>query len=363
MTRDELQQKAVNTLEQTGRLICQWATGTGKSNVVISFLKRHPEMRCLILVPESNNIENWYDEFSKFNVDTFNVTIICYASLHKYENTEWDLLVFDEAPHMDTDKRRRICRSISGQYILALGAVIDDDERFALESVYGNFIKSTVGLQQAISWGIIPFPVINICHISLNATERTCRYKGKLLTELELYQTLKKNVDYAVAQYSLHASKFNKTRMLMAGNCRKRFLGDIKENFVRRICAYLDKEKKRYLCFCSSIKQAQNLGGDLAFTSETPASANLLDRFNSHEIDSLFVVGKLIEGQNLNDIEHGIITQLGGTSRITVQSIGRILRSKNPVIWIPIFDDTKDTSFLYTVTSNIPANYIKHYKF
>jgi superfamily II DNA or RNA helicase len=75
------------------------------------------------------------------------------------------------------------------------------------------------------------------------------------------------------------------------------------------------------------------------------------------------VVGKLIEGQNLVDIDCGVIAQLGGTQRITVQEAGRIMRSLNPEIFILVFDDTKDESFLYTLTSSIPAQYIKHYKF
>ena len=66
-------------------------------------------MNVLILVPEQNNIENWRNEFSKFDVPDDHVTIICYASLHKYKNTAWDLLVLDEVPHMDTDKRKKLC--------------------------------------------------------------------------------------------------------------------------------------------------------------------------------------------------------------------------------------------------------------
>ena len=93
----------------------------------------------------------------------------------------------------------------------------------------------------------------------------------------------------------------------------------------------------------------------------SPVSFRHLERFNNHEINALFVVGKLIEGQNLKDIDCGIITQLGGTSRITVQEVGRVLRSPNPVIYIPVFDGTKDDSFMYTLTSNIPAEYIKHH--
>ncbi len=363
MVRDELQERAVKSLEQNRRLICQWATGTGKSNVVLKFLERHPGMACLILVPEQDNIQNWEYEFDKFGIAMWNVTVVCYASLHKYEHTDWDLLVFDEAPHMDTVKRRNICKSVTGTYVLALGAVIDSDELSALELSYGKFAMSYVSLKNAIDWGILPSPKVNVWHITMDSTSKKHLHNGQRFTDMEMYRILQKHVDDAMSLYKFKPTAYNKIRMLRAGSERKLFLGKLKENAVRLICDYLEQHDKRFLCFCSSIQQAESLCMEHALTSHTPASANLLDKFNSHEIDSLFVVGKLIEGQNLVDIEHGIITQLGGTSRITVQSVGRIMRSKSPTIWIPIFDKTKDASFLYTLTSNVPSKYISHYNF
>lgn len=359
--RIELQEQAANTLYQNHRLLCQWATGVGKSGVVLRFLSKHSQMNCLILVPESNNIDNWLAEFDKFGVSTLNVTIICYASLHKYNNTSWDLIVFDEAPHIDTEKRKKICSSISGTYILALGAVIDEDELFTLEDTYGYFKKSYVSLKQAITYGILPSPTIHICHIKLDDKIHCFPYKGSLLTAEKMYAILQKNVSDAVTSYNSFPTQWNKQRMLRAGNVRKKFLGQLKENVVKSICSSLETSGKRFLCFCSSIKQAESLNKQHAFTSKTPTSFDLLNKFNNHEIDSLFVVGKLIEGQNLVDVEEGVITQLGATRRITVQFIGRIMRSKNPIIWIPVFNNTKDNSFLYTLTSNIPNNYIKHH--
>lgn len=363
MTREQLQTNAVELLEKEKRLICQWATGTGKSNVALLFLKKHPDSTCLIFVPEQNNIDNWIFEFQKFNIPLAKIEIACYASVHKYENTSWDLIVFDEVPHIDTDRRRYFTESINGNYILALGAVIEDEERFALQKNYGQFAVSSVSLREAIAWKILPSPLVNICHIHLDTRARVFWHSGRLYTEKELYDTLQNEVQIAVDNFNLHSNSFNKQKMLRAGNTRKRFLGARKEDVVRIICSDLQKQNKRFICFCSSIKQAESLGKENTFTSKTPKSEKTLERFNAHEIDSLFVVGKLIEGQNLVDIDCGIITQLGGTSRITVQEVGRVLRSKNPVIWIPVFDGTKDDYFLKTLTNNIPNSYIKHYGF
>ena len=363
MNRDELQEAAANRLEKSGRLICQWATGTGKSGVVLNFLRRHPGFQCLILVPEQNNIDNWLHEFEKFGVSDKWVVVMCYASFHKQYHTNWDLLVFDEMPHVDTEKRLAICKSVSGKYILALGAVISYDEQQSLESVYGKFDKSIIGLSHAIKMGILPEPKVSVLHLQLDDTDMKFWLDGRVYTALGYYGELKKRVDATVSAFNNNASKFNKSRMLRAGNERKRFLGAQKDEAIKRVCSKLEEKKKRFLCFCSSIKQAEELGGEHAFTSKSPKSFNHLDKFNSHEIDSLYVVGKLIEGQNLVDIDCGVIAQLGGTQRITVQEAGRIMRSLNPEIFILVFDDTKDESFLYTLTSSIPAQYIKHYKF
>ena len=363
MNRDELQEAAANRLEWQGRLICQWGTGVGKTNVALKFLRRHPEFKCLILVPEQNNIPNWEKEFDKFDVSKENVTVMCYASYHKVRDTRWNLLVFDEMPHIDTEKRLAICKSVKGDYILALGAVITYDEQMSLESVYGKFDKSIIDLPQAIKMGILPTPKVSVLHLQLDDTERKYWSNGIAHTAFGYYGELKKKVDAAVNAFNNNSNKFNKSRMLRAGNERKRFLGAQKEEALKRICVGLEKKKKRFLCFCSSIEQAEKLGGEHAFTSKSPKSFNHLDKFNSHEIDSLYVVGKLIEGQNLNDIDCGVIAQLGGTKRITVQEAGRIMRSLNPEIYILVFDDTKDDSFLYTLTSSIPMEYISHYKF
>ena len=194
MTRQELQIKAANILTERKRFICQWATGVGKSGSVLEFLKIHPNASTLIFVPEQNNIQNWYDEFDKFDVFSDNVTIACYASMHKYRDTEWDLLVFDEMPHLDTDKRVNISRDISAKYVLALGAVITDDEKQTLEDLYGNFLVWRINLHQAIAWGLIPMPTVNVMHMELDDTERNHYYQGRMLTAKQYYDIIQKKV-------------------------------------------------------------------------------------------------------------------------------------------------------------------------
>lgn len=363
MTKDEIQETAVEKLEQYRRYVCQWATGCGKSGVAIKFLKKHPDYRCLIVVPEQVNIQNWEEEFEKFEVEQSDVMVICYASLHKYRDTEWNLLVLDEVPHMDTAKRMKILQSIKAEYVLALGAVIDDDEMNSLKSVFGEFHGWTIPIHTAIGWGLLPAPDVVVMHMQMDDKIRKFKTHKGTYTALERYSQIHREVQNAVDAYNAKPNDFNKRRMFQAGIKRKRFLGSLKEFDLWRLCDYLEKKGTRFICFCSSIAQAERLGGEKSFTSKSPKSFAHLEKFNNHEIDSLYVVGKLIEGQNLQDIECGVIGQLGGTERIAVQEMGRVMRSTKPVIFVPVFDDTKDDSFLYSLTSSLPKDCIKHINF
>ncbi len=365
MDKDAIQARAVEMLLRDKRLICQWSTGVGKSLVAIRFIKenRHPGLKTLILVPETNNISNWEDEFKKFNVSLDGVAIACYASLHKYKNSEWDLLVLDEVPHINTQLKTDILSTIKAEYVLALGAVISDDEYEALINLFGTFRFSHIRLEDAIRHNLIPSPRVNIVHMSLDNTIRHLWYDGSLRTNYGVYKAIDDKLEAAKFKFNENQNEMYRIKMNRIGLERKRFLGRCKDEAIQKICRALDEKKKRYICFCSSISQAKALGGKRAFTSATPTSMKLLERFNAEEINALFVVGKLIEGQNLKDIDCGVLGQLGNSNRITIQEIGRILRSEHPIVFVPIIDNTKDNSFLTTVTDNIPKEYIKHYKF
>lgn len=360
--KTRLQQRAADLLSQHKRLITRWATGCGKSNIVMRFLTDHPGS-CLIVVPETNNIDNWRYEFRKWNVPDDNVEVTCYASIEKYVGTQWHLITFDEAPHVNTQKKIDAMTFIEGDHVLALGAILSEDEEKALRHVYGDFFNTEITLDYAIRNELLPEPEIYVIHLQLDNETRNIKYSGKMVTQWDKYQAIHANVKKAADKYALTHNPFWAQRMNTLGNERKKFLGMLKTDAARVICTNLEKKNRRYLCFCSSIEQTQILGGDHSFTSHTPASLNILNRFNDHDVDSLFVVGKLIEGQNLKDIDAGVLIQLGGKDRITVQSMGRILRSERPRIYVLCFDNTKDEDYLCTLTNNISSDYIKHFNF
>jgi glutathione synthase len=80
------------------------------------------------------------------------------------------------------------------------------------------------------------------------------------------------------------------------------------------------------------------------------------------EINSLFVVGMLQEGQNLNDIEKGIIIQLDGKLRSFIQKSGRVLRAEHPEIFIIYVKGTQDETYLKNALEGLNPDYITYYE-
>lgn len=361
--KSKLQSEAADMLGGCRRLMATWSTGTGKSGIALEFIRRSPNHGpVLILVPERNNIPNWEAEFRKAGIPLWNVEIICYASLKNYAWTSWWLLVLDEAPHVNTERRTDVLAGMKADYVLALGAVISDEERVTLTRLFGCFTESHIDIGSAIDGGILPMPEVRVLHMEFDDTKRDYTYGGRKLTAKEIYDVIDAEVCTARDAYTFHPDSLAKIRMLRAGGVRKRFLGRYKEDVLRDICGRLSRDGRRFICFCSSVDQAERLGGELALTSRTAGQDVVLERFNSGGTNAIYVVGKLIEGQNLNRIECGVIGQLGGSARVTAQSIGRVLRSIAPVIYVPLIDGTKDEKFFDTVVSAVPKDCIRHYR-
>ena len=67
----------------------------------------------------------------------------------------------------------------------------------------------------------------------------------------------------------------------------------------------------------------------------------------------------LREGQNLNNVEVGIIVQLDGQIGTFIQKSGRIMRAKNPEIFVLYFKNSRDEGYLENIKDEINKDYIR----
>lgn len=399
MTREELQIQTLALIKQSSRVALQWCTGLGKSRMAIDmtnyladkeFEEYGKPFNVLLVVAETAHKSNWKMEFDKWGLKTDNIVMECYASLKKYRNSYWDLVIFDEAHHLDSDLRMGVLTELHAKNIILLSATLPDQVMQAVTEVFGKFVTSKVTLKEAIEWGILPQPKVYLIPLTLDSTYPNCTiieewgnkekrvtYKCKFHERweylrnknkypnvtLEIACTQQQKYDYLSDQFEYWRSQFFRTRQefiknkwLQVGSKRKRFLGESKTNAIRLLLHKI--QDKRFICFCTSIEQAELLGGKNAIHSKKDNSFDIINDFNTKKIDNLFAVGMLQEGQNLTDIEVGVIVQLDGQERAFIQKFGRSLRATDPVQFIFYYKDTRDTEYLENVLEGINEEYI-----
>lgn len=403
--KDLLQDKMVNTLFSKNNLILMWGTGVGKSLVAIRAMFRGFEYvkspKYLLVVAETSHKDNWKNEFVKFlgkesaEMVLEHTTVICYASLKNYRNTSWDIVCFDEAHHLGSDLRMDILQTITAKKVLALSATLKEDVIDALNQSFDRFIINRLNVQESIDKGFLPEPKIVCISLELERFKRTetiemdlrtakskdkgtikdlwsnrwkylknrKSYAGYVLqfscTQKEKYDYINEQFEYWKNQYFRNQGNIRlKNMWLQWGTKRKRFLGDLKTQEAYSLCKKLKKQKKRFICFCSSIVQAEALGGNNCIHSKKKDSAKIISEFNSKVRDSIFAVGMLVEGVSLTDIQAGIIVQLDGEERQFIQKSGRVYRAKDPIQYIFYYRGTRDEEYLQKALEGINKDYI-----
>ena len=368
------------------KIILEWCTGLGKSKMVIDYIKNLNFKTILIVVAENAHKDNWEKEFIKWN---FNcpVKIECYASFNKYKNSKWDLIVFDEAHHL-TALKLSVLQTIKVTNVILLSATLPEGIVESCTKMLGKFRIYKYSLSKAIENGFLVTPSIYLIPLELDNTNPSyiitekwgkgihhykCSYKDRwtylknrnlysdaLLeiscTQKEKYEYLSEQFKYWKERYLSSRLSYIENKWLQVGLARKRFLGECKTKDVKNLLFKLSG--KRYICFCTSIEQAEILGGRNAIHSKKSDSLEIIKNFNEKKINSLFAVGMLQEGQNLTDIEVGIITQLDGQERTFIQKFGRSMRASNPVQYIFYYKNTRDIEYLHNAIKDIKEEYI-----
>ena len=396
MTREELGDAVFKAFDGNDNVAIQAATGVGKSKIAIDLCKEcskkysHP-LRLLLFVAERAHIDNWIAEFHKWHYNG-EAEIVCYASMKKYRDTEWDVIIFDEAHHLNSALRLDVFDTLKAANKIFLSATLKDFLIFRLEESCGPIKSIKMGLQDAFSANILPEPKIKLIPLTLDNTTYSetiveewgrkekrlsaeCVYKdrwkflrdkknipnGKLTircTQKQKYDYISEQFEYYKKRYMFSRNEAIKNKWLQCGSKRKMYLGLLKSKIAAEV---LNKIKdKRFICFCTNIEQAEVLGGKNAIHSKKKDSINTINKFNNKEINSIFAVGMLQEGMNLNDIQAGLIIQLDGEERAFIQKFGRTLRAESPEQYIIYYKDTRDEEYLKKALENIDTKYIKY---
>ena len=382
-SRQLIKSKCEELFDKGHNILLEWCTGTGKSYSAINLQARMNSQKTFICVAEIAHIQNWKDEYVKHGYKHLlkSTEIFCYASLKKYANKACDLLIMDEAHHAFGELKSQLLMSLKVNRAIALSATITDEHKYLFNDIFKNMAVYTITMEEAIEMEILPKPKVYLIPLELdnskksetiefkrgrNINEIHCDYlqrnsyiyaKNKYPTlNLIIHCTQQEKYDYLEANYE-RARIYKRSGWLRHGGIRKKFLSDCKTDKLMEITQNLELIEKRFICFCGSIEQAEILGKDNCIHSKKEVKS-IIHKFQSKEINSLYAIKMLTEGQNLEGIEAGIIGQLDGTERPFVQRNGRMLRAEFPEIYVLYFVGTKDEDYLQNVINIIPGEYL-----
>ena len=422
ISRDALQAQAVQTLFEKERLLLQWGTGVGKSRVAVMSVQSlvlAGKDRILLLVAETDHKRNWRKEFTDhygegWGNELFDkLTVECYQSLCKYRDTRWDLIIADEAHHLRSDKRTDEFSTLHSHYVLCVSATISDRgdaDNFLrmLDARFGEFASLDFSVQDGINNKFIAEPKVYIHLLDLKKVEGRFDLKftwgfpkrrREVSCTLAEFRTICQDGDnYPAAEATVSCGakegydylcerirdirerikdkekeegltpeeadkrdksiKYMETEIKMLGNQRKTLLGWCKTEYAKGLLGRLSR--KRYICFCTDVRQAELLGASTVINSDHNAKTNAATilSFNEGRTSSLYAVGMLREGTNLSNIDAGVIIQLGGKERLFIQEFGRALRAKNPEQHVIVIDETRDVDYCNIALSGIDLKYI-----
>lgn len=327
--RDIVQKEALDAvLANGGSGILCLATGVGKSkiaidycNVFYNYLKK--SFRGLLVVPtEKLRDENWSDEFEKWSAKKIynNLDRVCYASLNKLKNKNYDLVIMDEC-HKISENNVKFFKQNTVSNILGLTATFPKDEikQLLLQELNLPIVYS-ISLDEAIDKQIVAPYKIKIVECVLDDKEKyiTAGTKEKpfMTTEYGQYNYLSNSIQRIMYSGKNVPQWLFLKRMHMLYNLKS------KTDIAKKVIASLPKDDKT-LIFCGSIDQANQLCENRFHSKSSDKDFN---DFCNGKINKLSCVNALNEGINIPNIDSAVIVQLNSQELNTIQRIGRCIR-------------------------------------
>lgn len=360
--KEKIQRIAQKKVEENnGKGLLAMCTGSGKSKVAINYCKDHKPKKVLLVVPTVKlRDNNWEEEFKKWNALTIynKMERACYVSINKLEGKNYDLVILDEA-HSITMANSEFFKQNKVKDIIGLAPTIPrDQEKLDLLNEIDCKVVFHYPLHQGVEDGVVAPYQINIIEIPLNATKKNIEAgnakKRFFTTEYHNYKYLNKLVAQAIA------SK-NKDRQKFAFLTRMRFISNLKSKteFAKKLISSLDSDQ-RTIIFAGSIDQAEEV---CQYTFHSKTNDKDYVRFKNEEINQLSCVKALNEGQNISNLDNGIIIQLDSNSLNLIQRIGRLVRYRDDhlaQIYILLAQGTQDISWAKSALSAFDKSFIRY---
>lgn len=375
MTREEARDEILSI--ESPNILCELPTSFGKTKVALDLMRKRLSVdkgaRILIVVPRLVLMDNWREEFVKWEVEDYLpfTEFVTYVSLPKKAGT-WDMIIFDEVHHL-SERCRDSINDFDVKYCTLLSATVGRELKKELITLFTDLYIYKVSTKQAIQEEILPDPRVYLIPLTLDNTKTNCEIIKNKSQKIELtipysqrFQyakvknrrivikcTQKQYYDDMSAMIAWYKNKmFNdvfKNLFLRASGDRLKWLSEQKSGHVKTLLDHL--KSQRTLTFCNGIPQTEELG-KYCINSKNKASEENLHKFNEGKVDHITACNMLDEGMNLTNCRVGVYAVLNSSDRMIKQKLGRLLRHPDPIIIIPYFQGTREEEIVETMLTD-----------
>lgn len=370
------------------------ATGVGKSKVPIDYAKEvtiENDGIALLVPTEKLRDENWKNEFSKWDAsDLWDKTeSLCYASASKIKGKKYSIAIVDEC-HNITELSMQFFKDNEIRDVICLTATEPEDEfknQMIQEISKGNVYN--LSLDEAVELGIVATYKLNIVFCELDDTIKSV--KNKTSKGQTYYRTEKSHYDYLTSSIdniggpgvTMTLSMYSLRKFRIMERMRFIYNSESKERCSKYILDNLIPKEDRTLIFCGSIDQTIKLCDRRYFSrpsySKKEAKQDRIDKvnyqlqfyeaskgyndFKKGKINRLAVIKSLNEGDNIENLDSALVSQLTSKELDLIQRLGRIIRYReghSATMWIVCALGTQDFEWLTSAISSFNKNNINY---
>lgn len=321
--REQIQKQAKDAFIEAGMCgILQVAQRVGKIKISLDIIvellengKLPKTPRILIAYPDNRIKDSWEADLVKWGHKWDGwLVFVNYASLFKYEEERFDMIIYDEV-HATSEAQRETMRLQvdTTDIVLGLSGTISADTEDELRDL-GLKILYKYTVEEAIDDEIIAPYKLYIHVVDLDRVHKEPNKKGKLVTEKQRYD----NYTYVIEQMKVDGRDFKFLALH-----RNRVLQSSRAKQLKTIQLLKKHDGKKTLVFTGLKKVSEALG--IPYYHSTSEDDGVFDSFKCGAISSLAVVNIGRAGVTFADLECIIINSFTGNEETTEQIIARAL--------------------------------------
>jgi superfamily II DNA or RNA helicase len=319
MTRDEIQQQALEATVGKTKCSVVLGTGVGKTLVGLNHIEQNTTalMKVLVAAPKKSIFQSWKDDAVKFGKEHLleRIVFTTYLSLSKKDPNDYDALYLDEM-HSLLDSHRLFLDDFNGS-ILGLTGTPPKHRGSEKGLIVNQFcpVVFTFKADDAIENGIINDYQIVVHQIDLGTEKNyTVSMKNKSFTTSEEQNYIYWSRRIETGSGNMHILRVMRMKAMMEYPSKERY-AKILMHSIQSKCILFANTQEQADRLCSNSYHSNNL-----------KSEENLEKFKEGKILKLSTVLQLSEGVNIPNLRQGIIMHAYGNERKASQRIGRLLR-------------------------------------